>query len=246
MIVRALGHLGLRDAPGALLLVMLLVLDLAFVSMHVTQFFVGVPESPYFRVDVDRSYPEIVQYGKLLWAATLLTATWWRWRRTLWLASAALALYLLLDDALMLHEQAGVVLQLPLPAQVEPWRMYVQEALFMLAVGGALLAIMVVAYLRAEPETRRVGRVIVYLFLAVAFFAILVDLVHVAFEQQLTFDFVAILEDGGEMVATSVLVAFLFNLASVAWGGQTSSEMLREACATTGLARRQGDDERGG
>jgi hypothetical protein len=201
----------LRGGPGALILRLLVALDVALISLHIVKWAGGARGTNYFLITADRSYGEFAQYGKMLWVALLLMALWRVWRTPFFLASAAVACYALADDALTLHERVRDYVPVTLPPEYAPLQMHVQEALFLLATGTVLLVPFAVTYFRTPAAARTTARPVALLFFVIAFFAVVVDLVHMLGDAAWYLDTMAVVEDGGEMLAASVLTAFLFS-----------------------------------
>lgn len=218
MISRLLDRFGVRRGPGALLFFLLVAADGVLVALHVLSVVVGVPSSPYFWIDGDRGYGEFMQYVKMFWAALLLAGIWWKWRQGFWLASGMVVLYLLVDDAMSLHERLRVHVPISVSPDFFVRENHVQELAYLLGVAFVLLVPLVVTYRRVDAATRGVARRILELFLAIAFFAIAVDFVHTLYEVTWYFELIAVIEDGGEMVVGSLLVAFLVSVTTVLRG----------------------------
>lgn len=88
------------------ILLLLLVLDLGYVLAHVA-FNLGLSQDVAFRLDRDRGRGEFYGYHKLVWSA-LLTCVWAVRARSAWvLAWAGFFCFLLLDDYQRLHETGG-------------------------------------------------------------------------------------------------------------------------------------------
>jgi hypothetical protein len=174
-----------------------------------------------------------MHYVKLFWTALLLVAVWWRWRRSFWLASTAVVLYLLADDAMSLHERLRVYVPIRVPATFPIRENHVQELVFLLASAAVLLTLLAVAYARADAATRRVARRVVALFGLIAFCAVVVDLVHTLYHAGWYFEVVAVVEDGGEMVAASLLVVLVFTIATEVWAVPRATQEPTEPDLTT-------------
>ncbi len=131
-------------------------------------------------------------------------------------ALSALFGYILLDDTLQLHEQAGAYFAdtlglhtvMAVPAED------VGQLLFLGTVGLVSAAFLAAGYLAATPKWRQVAIVFFAGILGLAFFGVLVDCVHSmtnslapGLKQKILDVTLAIFEDGGEMIVASLLCA---------------------------------------
>lgn len=201
-----------RKTPGVgVLVALLLVADLTLIALHLGNRVLDVSDALF--LDVDHGYGEFIQYLKFLW---LIVLTVWvgrtqrRWRLAGW---AAIFGYLLLDDALQLHERLGRLL-------TDLWSPDVHQPDATLGefVGVALPLLVCVVWawlLQREPgrQARAEHRAIIALLALLAFFGVVVDALHglLAYSTQ-PGDLVAIIEDGGEHIVVSLLVGLMFGL----------------------------------
>lgn len=198
----------------------LLALDLAFILLHIVVRSLNLfPNEPQFLINHDGGYAEQFQYVKL--GLVFLGLGWLaiRQRSRIFFTWAGIFLYILLDDALELHERIGVQLgtawQLPAISGLRGQDL--GELLVFASVGIISLGALVWSY-RTERHlaTRQTS---VYLFVLLLLFSVfggVVDMIHFAvsaiasplwLQRSLT-----ILEDGGEMVMISVIAAFVYRL----------------------------------
>lgn len=194
------------------ILFMLLSIDALLALIHVVVM-IGWDAPNILRIDMDGSYGEAYQYAKFVWALLLLAFYALRERNWPVAAWLPLLLYLLLDDALLLHEQAGYWYSRqswafgfgPVSSQ------NVGELGISAAMGLVLVALVTVAYLRADRATRWVFRVFVALTVTLLVFAVAVDLVHGFFVDVRALDRgLGFVEDAGEMLVLSLIVTFCF------------------------------------
>jgi len=87
-------------------LLLLLAADLIFVGLQILHA-LGFAGDPRFSLGAERGYAEIYQYVKLFWTASLLSWFALEMREGLYGVGSLLFGYLLLDDALEIHESAG-------------------------------------------------------------------------------------------------------------------------------------------
>jgi hypothetical protein len=170
----------------------------------------GLLEDARFLVTSERGFGEWFQYGKgLALAAGLLFIA--RSRRSP--ASFALALifgWVTLDDALMLHERAGVRLAGVMPAHAWlPLRPQDLAELFVLGAIGLAVATTLLTLWRFGPTRDRPMLAAAALgLLVLGFFGVGLDVAHaLAPREHWVRATLAVIEDGGEMIVLSGLAA---------------------------------------
>ena len=158
----------------------------------------------------DGGVPERFGYAKLGAGAMLLVlvaAVRRRWLFAAWAAVLALAL---VDDSMQVHETAGGRLaeRWALPEGVLGLR---AQDLGEMAVWGllAVLPLLVAAVLhwRSDRRTRRAGTAVAAVVALFAFCGIVLDQLHVIGASGPHAQLLTVLEDGGELVALSLVVA---------------------------------------
>lgn len=197
-----------------LVLILVLVIDLLIFSVHWYAVARG-SGTRVFYLDTELSYGEVVQYFKFAWLV-VLTAFFAiehrSWQIAMWLPVFA---YLLADDALRIHERLGRQLSNALGLRETlgpPGLELAQHSVF--GIAGLLLMIpLIIGYLRGDSRSRWIYRCFLLLIGILAFFAIVVDLLHVVVvENPRRGDWMGFIEDGGEMLAASALVVFALRL----------------------------------
>lgn len=201
---------GLRGA--AWLLVWLLVGDAVFVAVHLVNECLLSGEYALLSLEADRSLSEVFQYAKELGVVVLLVVLAWRRSLCGLLSWAALFVFVLCDDAFSLHEGAGVWLGAHFDLAVPHVSgAHVGEVLASAIAGGFFLGMIGLAYFFGGKWFRLVSLDLILLFGILAFFGVAVDLLHVALYNHLWMRFfLAIVEDGGEMVTLSVIVVYVY------------------------------------
>lgn len=201
-----------------------LLIDVVFIGLYVARDFLldanyttGFLQSGLWEIDRDRGFPEMYQYLKAAFAATLFGSLFLKRRSAAYLAWFLAFLYVLVDDFFQLHEAFGNFLlanfNLPTVWRIESF-LYVEPLLWG-AVGLLLMSLITYAYIY-DPKTRVLSRRLIYLFALLFLFAGLADAVHAFVDRygsSLSYvkGITVTLEDGGEMLAMSVLVAYAFS-----------------------------------
>jgi len=156
------------------------------------------------------SLPSLLQYAQLLGAVALFIWAYRAERTRARLAAAAIVGLILLDDALELHEAFGrrVAADWDLPALLGLRPRDAGALIFAAALGAAILAAALWALRRASAADRRLLRRVLALVGLMAFFAIVVDSIHVLLPPKTTPTFFfATVEDGGELVVSTAMLA---------------------------------------
>lgn len=212
------------EGGSSLLLLLLLSTDYLFMILHVMNRITPFNTPLLFRVDIDGSYSEFYQYIKFFWLiilfAYLLLSTQYKGYVS-WLL---IFVYFLLDDALQIHERLGLVvgqsidLNLPFALRVRDVGELVVFGLF----GMLLMIILGWAYFRGPQIFRKVSNDLLILLGAFVSFAVIFDLLLAAVDLgQTTNAIIALLEDGGEMLVTSLFLWYVFLLCL--WKGKPTA-----------------------
>jgi hypothetical protein len=201
---------ALRFRPAAtLLLACALAGDAAFVLLHIAHSATGFLGEDAL-VYQDGGYAEWFQYLKY---ASVLAMTLYLFARsgnTAYITLAVVAAFLLVDDSLMLHEHGGDEIGAALPfdslggLRAEDFGELAVYASF----GAVFLVAAIAGHLRQDVEGRRFLLGFYAIVVALAFFAVGMDMVRMIGEDVLPG--LGLIEDGGEMVVTSVLLVFVF------------------------------------
>lgn len=204
--------LDLTSGAG-LLLCLFLAADAALIALHLSLKFVGYPSGWTFDLGAERGYGELIQYLKAIWIALLLLTLLQRLRAPVFLAWAALFAYIAADDWFGLHERAGEWAGARWPERGD-WVWHAGELGFLVGVVVMFLVVAVPLHRRERGRSREVSRRLFWLAAALGAVGVGVDAVH-----HLLFDApwadvpFTVLEDGGELVLMSVIVAFVFAVA---------------------------------
>jgi hypothetical protein len=194
---------------------LLLSADLAFMAMHTINALTMWWNNPMLNIEKDHGYPETFQYLKYFWASILCVILAIRIRTWQFLAWALLFIYLLADDSLTLHEQAGATIAAHLNF-TPPWGLRTQDVGELVSALGTALVLFVplaLAFVKGSPRFRLVSLHLTQLVLVLASFGVLVDLLHMTVQSGWRLKFIlAFVEDGGEMIAASALLVYTYLL----------------------------------
>jgi hypothetical protein len=201
------------------LLYLLLLTDGLFIAMHVLIFStgwgekLGIPDLTLYLVQKDRGFAEFFQYTKEFWCIVLLGCVVVKQRALPYLSWLLLFAYLLLDDAIGLHEKLGASLSLKLgfAPMFRLRSIDFGEVLVSAVMGLVLFSLIVISYRLGDDLFRKASKILIALLLALIFFGVFLDLIHIMAPKRFN-DFLAIVEDGGEMLVMSAIAAFAFAL----------------------------------
>lgn len=173
---------------------------------------------PMWRLDMDGSFAEMYQYFKFALAAVGCLWLALRWRQWVLVAWAGLFIALTYDDAMQGHEQIGLALAGggwvddigPLGAN------HVGELIGFAIIEGAWLMMILVGWWFASQPAARLSVWLLLALGALVAAGLVIDAMHAA--KILPFQRGLIqLEDGGEMLATSLMLAAVVSASVVAW-----------------------------
>jgi hypothetical protein len=164
-----------------------------------------------WNIERDASYAEIFGYGKTLIVLYMLVSIRTKYRPPIYLALIAIYTFVLLDDALHLHEVLGrgVAYALDLQPFAGLRARDVGELIVWTIFGVPLLALTLAAFVRSPPADRANGLLLLAALALLALFAVVADMAHVlmmdAFRgADLLF---IVIEDGGEQIALTLTCA---------------------------------------
>ena len=209
------GKEQFKETSASSFLLLLLVADFAFISLHFLLAMTPTLNSPLYSLGTDRGYAEFYQYVKELWIIVLLLSICVKTRAVGYIAWAILFGYSLGDDALQVHEKFGSYIATRL-SFVPLLGLRAQDfgELAVSAMSGALLLTLLAwFYVRGSDAFKQSTKHLLLLLLLVAFFGIFVDMLHTALKMGRTVNFLlGVVEDGGEMIAMSFVAWYVFLL----------------------------------
>jgi hypothetical protein len=209
------------------LLALLVGLDFVLIAVHIAKPYFPALRPHHFSLEADRGVAEWFQYAKQAAIVALMLVCWLRRESRIFFVWSGLFAFLLLDDAYSLHEQAGEALAASL--SLSPWfglrPQDVGELLFAALVGVASLAALGAALIKERGTALHDSLRLVILLSALTFCGVVVDAIHViAYFSGSRFAWVlTIVEDGGELIVTSVITAYAYWLAERAGHAERAS-----------------------
>jgi hypothetical protein len=208
------GPYQYRTDNARLILMLLVVTDLIFMALHALRWWFNAPNLA-LRIDIEGGYGEVFQYTKFLWTAILIgwfAAKNRAWRFTSW---SIVFLCFLADDSLAIHETLGALVaasvNFELPRGVAP--VDFGEFATLVSAAAALAILVFAAQLGAGRNVKHAFMELAALVALLGFFGVAMDLLHGFLGADPKLDFMmGTLEDGGEMIAASLLVWYCFRL----------------------------------
>ena len=204
-----------KDSSASTFLFLLLLADCAFISLHVILLIILSLNIRMFSLSADHGWPEFFQYTKELWIIALLLLVCIKARTVGFAVWAILFIYLFLDDSFLLHERYGNYIARSLKfssfAGLRPQDY--GELIISGIVAASFLILLSLFYIRGSDAFRCATRHLLSLLVALAFFGIFVDMLHVALYANRNIEYLLlVVEDGGEMVVMSFITWYVFLL----------------------------------
>ena len=210
---------NVHDQGASLFLMLLLCADLAFIALHTIEVLTTFLNNPLLSLERDLGFAEVYQYIKWFWVIILLIFISITTKSINYSAWVIFFTYLLLDDALEIHEGIGELIAGHLTL-TPPLGLRLQD-LGELAVTGTagvvLLFLVLLAYLYGSKAFKKMSLDLLLLIFALAFFGVIVDMVHVITYLSVQIGWkvsavLAVIEDGGEMFVASLILWYIFLL----------------------------------
>jgi hypothetical protein len=204
--------------PALAVFMLLISADLGFTLLHLIDVETGWLRAARISLEADGGPAEIFQYVKEFWAVLCMAAAFVWTRRAVFVIWAMVFLFLLVDDSMQLHENAGTwlgqVYSLPAPFGLRPKD--VGELLFAAMICVAIIAGVGLTAWRGTAQCRRVSQDLGVLIVMLGLAGIVLDVVHVIayFRGSPLAQVLVVLEDGGEMIVMSAISAYAFHLAT--------------------------------
>lgn len=201
----------------------ILCLSLLILGDIVLLIFSEVYGGPLLSIRVDWFIPEMYQYFKEVFLSVALFVLYRDTRQFVYVVFTAIAIFLLMDDAFKYHESVGhylapIIATTELPSVLKAAPNFIGELLSLLPL-VLILPFGAVGFFSANTETKLVATILVGLLGTLFLFGVVFDFLGnstIALPWGLR-GILHILEDFGEMITMSVLLAYV---ASVVWSMQ--------------------------
>ena len=194
------------------LLLWLLAVDASFLLAHGAHVYTTEVQDRsrwyFLALDNDQGLAEIWQYAKFGFIVVVLAVLARRARSAVLGAWAFAFAVLGADDMLELHERAGRII-----AEADGAGQTLGELLYLMATGLLLVIVIFAAWLRSPVSTDRLAQALVALGIALVIVGLGGDIAHSLVEDHDVANEVGrYLEDGGELLVLSVVVAAVWGL----------------------------------
>ena len=188
--------------------------DIAFIILHGLYKLNDKFSDELLKISTDRGYAEVFQYIKEYWIVCILIVLAFKTRSFLYLVWSGLFAYLLLDDSLAIHETWGLAMSeffsLPPLFGLNPHDL--GEIAISLIIGCSFLMLIAITYRLGDSFARRTSKFLIYMLFALGFVGIIMDSLHVMIKIQWLKPILTTIEDGGEMIVMSLILAFVLLL----------------------------------
>ncbi|WP_234571290.1 hypothetical protein [Rhodohalobacter sp. 614A] len=213
-----------------LLLILLIAIDLILIGFGI-RISMGFAGDPRFALAAERGYAELYQYAKFLWIAIMLSWFGFEKRKVLYFVGSLLFFYFLLDDSLTLHESVGHSISefFNLQQAFDLRGQDFGELIVSVTVGTFFLVSGWLAYRHSDLLAQTIGFYILLGVILLAAFGVGVDILHnlLAGHFPWTNMPLGILEDGGELIAASIISWFVHSAGSQELSGLQISSPLQ-------------------
>ncbi len=188
--------------------------DIGFILLHLVYSYSDLISNDIFSLEKDRGYSEIFQYVKEYWSALLLGLLAVQARSLLYLSWSVLFFYLLLDDAVQIHENLGVLIssEFSFPAIFNLRAVDLGELAVSALVSLFFLIAIASNYRLGDRLSKEVSKSLIILLFALAIFGVFMDMLHVILSTPFLDPLLILVEDGGELIIMSLIVCFVFSL----------------------------------
>lgn len=190
------------------ILIAMFTIDIVFVLISIAEDARGFRDR--FHVALDNGPAEKFQYVKWALLSTMLACRAIFSRSSMPGAWAVLFLYLLIDDSQQIHERFGELISLA-------WHFHPMLGLraqdfgelIVTAIATVPLALLIgTIYIFSRERERIFCRTMLLLLIALAFFGVVVDMIDIIAPWRSLQLALGIIEDGGEMIVASLMVAY--------------------------------------
>lgn len=195
------------------LLLALISLDIFFIVASWLHYNTNLILNDSFSITKDFGYAEIAQYWKEFAIAVLLFNIFKKTGDGIFIVWSLLFNYMLLDDSLRIHEAVGNTIDnqfflansLPLNLRGQDFG----ELVIISVVGSVFLLFFIRYFYKSKQTIKNISFNLASLVVLLLFFGVFIDLAHSAFPNARG---ITTLEDGGEMIAMSLICWYSFNV----------------------------------
>jgi hypothetical protein len=216
----------LSDKHSLYLFILLVATDLVFIAIgmiyecgftKLADICVAINLDSYFSITRDRGYAEVFQYIKEYWLILLFAFLTISRSVRAYLGWFFFSIYLFLDDALEIHENIGAAIGNNLHfirfLKLRP-EDYGELAVFII-VGTVFFLWLSISYRLGNSEERAIFKSLIRLLFGLAIFAIVIDVIHIILDNYVFWkSSLAIVEDGGEHIMMSLIVCYVWLIAT--------------------------------
>lgn len=200
------------DQSASLLILLLCGADCVFICLGIAVIFADIDLK--FYLSAERGYAETFQYIKFLWITLLFIYIMHATKQISYLSWVIAFSYLLFDDAMQIHEILGnfFAQSFNFNPKLNLRHQDYGELLVSFISGSILIALLSWAYVREDVLFRKRSKDIGLLVSGLIFFGVFIDFLNEAVNRRVV-DHSGVIEDGGEMLFTSLILWYVFNLA---------------------------------
>ena len=188
-----------------MVLALAVVFDLSFIELY------RKLGSAAFDIEVENAYPEFYENLKEFFIAGMAIWLFIRKKEVLYGCWAGLLTYLFVDDTFQLHERIGAFLgsliwfHPPFGLRTND----VGELIVSAVVGTCFLVALTLNFRQGTREAKGVSLGLLGLLISLAAFGVVVDMVHIVIQSEVWKYRLGLIEDGGEMLVVSSMLAFV-------------------------------------
>ncbi len=201
-----------HEPSASLLLALLICTDFVFFILHSLNRFLYW-DNLMLSLGTDRGYSEIFQYIEWLWIVFLLVNLSLKNKSFIYSVWAIFFTYLLLDDAIQVHETGGAFISkyLSIISYGGFRGQDIGELIVTGAAGSALLSLVLLAYIFGSKSFRKMSHDMLLLIAALVFCGVVVDMIHTSLSLGKVVKMIlGFIEDGGEMIVVSIISWYVF------------------------------------
>lgn len=203
-----------KNGSASSFLALLILADLVFIALHFSRRIIPLFGRKLYSLSYDGGYPEIYQYIKEFWIVLLILSVYAKTKEFGYVLWATVFAYLLCDDAIRIHERVGS--KIANNFEFDPiFGLRFQDfgELSVTVIAFVLLLTPIgVYYLRGSSMFKKITKDLLLLLLIIGFFGVFVDMVGITVSSSRGKFVLGIIEDGGEMIAISLVAWYVFLL----------------------------------